>query len=283
MNAVTYPQGNPHLWFTQLRAIIGIELGRVLFTSRATAIYVVAAVPIILLTTVGYIDNPRTGGPITGNIANARYAFAVIYAGFLLGTMVFLGSASLFISLFRGEILDRSLHYYLLSPVRREILAAGKYLAGLIASIGLFGTVTLVCYLLLYLPYGVSQMMSDFSSGPAARELTLYLLTTVFACIGYGAVFLLLGLFFRNPIFPILVLIGWELMHFILPPALKMISVVHYLKGIMPPQPWRGPIAVVMASPPAAVCMLALTGLTAVALILTVLRLKRIELRYTDS
>jgi hypothetical protein len=36
--------------------------------------------------------------------------------------------------LFRGEIVEKSLHYYFLSPMRRELLVAGKFLAGLITT-----------------------------------------------------------------------------------------------------------------------------------------------------
>ncbi len=38
-------------------------------------------------------------------------------------------------NLFRGDIVDRSLHFYFLSPVRREVLVVGKYLSGLVTSI----------------------------------------------------------------------------------------------------------------------------------------------------
>ena len=38
----------------------------------------------------------------------------------------------IFSNLFRGEMLEKTLHYYFLTPMRREMLVAGKYLAGLI-------------------------------------------------------------------------------------------------------------------------------------------------------
>ena len=43
-------------------------------------------------------------------------------------------------NLFRGEILDRSLHFYFLAPIRREVLMAGKFLAGLLATCTIFVT-----------------------------------------------------------------------------------------------------------------------------------------------
>jgi len=43
-----------------------------------------------------------------------------------------------FMNLFRGEMLDKTLHYWFLAPARREVLLAGKYGAGLIASTIIF-------------------------------------------------------------------------------------------------------------------------------------------------
>ena len=43
----------------------------------------------------------------------------------------------------RGEIVDRSLHYYFLSAVRREVLIVGKYFSGLVTSIVLFTFTTI--------------------------------------------------------------------------------------------------------------------------------------------
>ncbi|MEN2577350.1 hypothetical protein AAER51_17970, partial [Acinetobacter baumannii] len=57
--------------------------------------------------------------------------FGVIYNTLILRTVIFFGCAWIFMNLFRGEIVDRSLHYYFLSAVRREVLITGKYLSGL--------------------------------------------------------------------------------------------------------------------------------------------------------
>ena len=58
--------------------------------------------------------------------------FATIFRFYFLRLAVFFGCVGIFTNLFRGEMLDKSLHFYLLTPVRREILLAGKYLAGLL-------------------------------------------------------------------------------------------------------------------------------------------------------
>src|SRR6185436_4975282 len=124
----------------------------------------------------------------------------------ILRTVVFFGCAWIFMNLFRGELVDRSLHYYFLSPVRRQVLVAGKYLSGLVASTVLFVMSTIVSMLLLYFPHFYSESGRYFFDGPGMGQMLTYAGVTVLACVGYGAFFLVIGLFFRDPIIPALVL-----------------------------------------------------------------------------
>ena len=49
--------------------------------------------------------------------------FAGVFQFFFLRLAIFFGCVGVFTNLFRGEMLDKSLHFYLLTPVRREVLA----------------------------------------------------------------------------------------------------------------------------------------------------------------
>src|SRR5205823_10368913 len=66
--------------------------------------------------------------------------FATVFQFFYLRLAIFFGCLGIFMNLFRGEILDRSLHFYCLAPIRREVLMAGKFLAGLLATSTIFVT-----------------------------------------------------------------------------------------------------------------------------------------------
>ncbi len=44
---------------------------------------------------------------------------------------IFFGCLGIFSRLIRGEMIERSLHYYLLSPVRREVILLSKFFRGL--------------------------------------------------------------------------------------------------------------------------------------------------------
>ncbi len=113
-------------------------------------------------------------------------------------------------SLFRSEILERSLHYYFLTPVRRQVLVLGKYLTALAAISVVFLLATVLLYILAVIPWGFGAASRYLFDGPGLGHLFTYLGITLMACIGYGAIFQLAGLIFRNPIVPAAIVGSWE-------------------------------------------------------------------------
>src|ERR1041385_4056490 len=235
------------LWFRQIRAIFRLELGKNFLGRRSVLLYLLAFLPILPWLLLAPFTPP---GREWQDFTQYNMIFAIFYGGMILRTVVFFGCAWIFMILFRGEIIDRSLHFYFLSPVRRQVLVVGKYLSGLVTSIILFVGTTIVSMLLLYLPHFPSQSSRFFFDGPGSGQLLTYAGITILACIGYGAFFLVVGLFFRNPIIPAVVLYGWEWLNFLLPPLLKKISVIHYLNSLAPVPVSEGPFAVVAEPTP---------------------------------
>ena len=272
-----------NLWLRQLLAIFRIEFGKALFSRRALACYALAGLPILIFAVAAFEEGDALGEPVFETIENARRIFGYIFSVLIIGAVVFLGSASIFTTLFRGEILDRSIHYYLLTPVRREILVTAKFLAGLPCAFVLFGLCTLISFLLLYLPFGMTQLVSDLTNGITTAQLGQYLGITILASMGYGSVFMATDLLFRNPLIPIVVIAGWETMHFILPPALKIFSSIYYLKGLLPIPLDEGPLAIIVAPPPVWVSIFGMFGLCLLTVMVTIFLLKRLEVKYTDE
>jgi ABC-type transport system involved in multi-copper enzyme maturation permease subunit len=211
---------------------------------------------------------------------NYSAGYAILYNVLIMRTVVFFGCAWIFMNLFRAEIVDRSLHYYFLSAVRREVLVVGKYISGLITSVILFVGLTIVAMLLLYFPRFPSQSARYFFEGQGTIQLLTYSGITILACIGYGAFFLVVGLFVRNPIIPALLLYGWEWLNFLLPPLLKKISVIHYLNSLVPLPMQEGPFAVVADPTPAWIAIPSLVIVTAIVLVISASRIRRMEIRY---
>jgi len=265
------------LWLRQIAAIMRIDVKRNFFGKRSVLIYLVALMPVGLLGLIAILPTP---GRDWLDFTAYPKIFSVIYGGLILRTVIFFGCAWIFMNLFRGEIVDRRLHYYFLSAVRREVLLAAKYLSGLVTAIILFSTVTVVSMLLLFFPHFFSASTRFFLDGTGMGQLFTYVVITILACIGYGAFFMIVGLFFRNPIIPALTLYGWEWINFLLPPLLKKISVIHYLNSLVPVPLSEGPFAVVAEPTPAWISIPGLLIVTVLVLIAASSRIRRMEIRY---
>ena len=165
-----------------------------------------------------------------------RTVLATVFQYFYLRLAIFFGCLGIFMNLFRGEMLDKTLHYWLLAPARRETLLVGKYLAGVTASAVIFGIGTAACF------YGVMWYQNPaettaYWAGPGPAHLFWYLAASALACLGYGSVFLAAGLLVRNPIVPAAVLLIWESINGFLPAALQKLSVLYYVQSLCPVPP----------------------------------------------
>ncbi|MBS1824764.1 MAG: hypothetical protein JST93_05550 [Acidobacteria bacterium] len=168
------------------------------------------------------------------NFGEDTIIFAAVFQFFFLRLMVFFGCVFVFINLFRGEMLDRSLHYYLLAPVRREIVVAGKFLAGLVATSVIFCTSIGLQFTILNMHFDPQVMEQYMARGSGWHHLLSYLGVTALACLGYGTVFLTAGLFLRNPLIPAVTIEIWESINGILPAMLRKFSVIYYLRSLTP-------------------------------------------------
>lgn len=263
------------LWARQAGAIFRLELKKNLLGKRAILLYLLAIFPVILIGMLAALGSED----IRTNFSEANQVFSAIYQGLILRTVVFFGCAWMFMNLFRGEVVDRSLHYYFLCPVRREVLVTGKYLSGLVSTILLFLLTTVGSIFFFYLA-GYPSSIQYLTQGPGLTHVFTYIGITVLACVGYGAVFIVIGLFFRNPIVPALLVYGWEFINFLLPPVLKKISVIHYLQSLAPLPMSEGPFAVIAEPTPAWIAIPGLIIFTMVVLAIASFKIRRMEIRY---
>src|SRR5436190_528713 len=164
-------------------------------------------------------------------------------------------------------------------------LVEGKYLAGLTSALFLWVGSVVVSFLLIGRHFG--PRWSDYLwHGPGLSQLGSYALVTALACIGYGAVFLMCGLLFKNPMIAAAVVWVWENLNAFLPSVLKKISVIFYLKNLCPvevsvPPPFN--TMVIEADPTP--FWLAVPGLLALSLIFLVyagLTARQTEINYGE-
>ena len=220
-----------------------------------------------------------------------RKVFAAVFQYFYLRLAIFFGCLGIFMNLFRGEMLDKTLHYWFLAPVRREVLLFGKYLAGLIAAVLIFTTGSMLCFGIMLWPQDAVQV-STFWQNQGPSHLFWYGVAAALGCVGYGSVFLAAGLLLRNPVVPAIVILFWENISVVLPAALQKLSVLHYVQSLCPmpaPTDPGAPLLIRLlmapAEPPsAAAAVLGLLGLTALVLWIAAGAVRRLEIDYgTDG
>ena len=200
---------------------------------------------------------------------------------------VFFGCVGIFVNLFRGEMLDKSLHFYMLTPMRREVLLAGKYVAGLLATVVIFTSSTALQWWAMLWQFERGVIV-DFLAGSGWTQFAAYLSVTALACVGYGSIFLAVGLLFRNPIIPTAVVLMWESVNPFLPPLLKKTSMIYYLQSLCPvtapPDENMPPIIKLLISPTEPATTLAavtcIVLLTFIVLVLTGHLARRLQINY---
>ncbi len=267
------------LWASQLTAVLRIEIKKALWMRRSMWIYLLAFAPTVMFG-IHAITHPMGRNC---SIEEDTRILARTFQMFYLRVGIFFGCMGLFTWLFRGEIVEKSLHYYFLSPMRRELLVAGKFLAGFITTSLVFGASVVLGFIFVYGHFGPAGRAFVFS-GPGLGQLGSYLLVTVLACLGFGSIFLALSLIFKNPILPGVAVLLWESFHAVAPSLLQKLSVTFYLKQLcpvtIPPEGLMALFTVVAEPVPVWIAVPGLLCLCAAILFFACMRIRRTEISY---
>jgi ABC-type transport system involved in multi-copper enzyme maturation permease subunit len=269
------------MWWIQARRLIHIEIRRNLFSWKATWIYFLAFIPTVII-----FIHLVFGHHHPSWMSDDTEVLAGIVELYYIRLGVFFGCLGIFSRLIRGEMIERSLHFYLLSPVRRELLLLCKFVAGSVSAVLLFGSAIIGDFALMYAGFGSAG--SDYIfNGPGLGQLQAYLAIITLACLGYGAVFLLLSMMFRNPTPAAMLVLGWEAINPVLPSLLQKISVASYLRHLMPVSVSAQGIFTLLTVEtepvPAWAATLGLLALIAVVLFYSCYRFRTLEIRYTTE
>jgi hypothetical protein len=271
------------VWMRQIQGVLRLELKKTFLSKRGWWIYLLALGPVVLTLIHWMFENGRRGG--RHSVGEDSMVFAGLFIFYYLRAGIFFGCMGIFSNLFRGEMLEKTLHYYFLTPMRRELLVIGKYLAGLVVSSVLFSGSAALAFLMIGRHAGAAWS-NYLSPGPGYHQLKSYILVSVLACMGYGAVFLMSGLFFKNPLFPAAVVWVWENLNPFLPSMLKKISVIFYLKNLCPMEvPLEPPLSVMVIETNPTPFWIAVPGLIVLSAILLVysgISARQTEINYGD-
>jgi ABC-type transport system involved in multi-copper enzyme maturation permease subunit len=272
-----------NLRLAQIYAVLRLELKKTFFAKRGLWIYLLAFAPAALF--AGHtIVQLRIHRPC--DMGLDTNIFATVFQFFYLRLAIFFGCLGIFMNLFRGEVLDKSLHFYFLAPIRRDVLLAAKFVTGLLAAILIFCTSTVVQFFALYWHFPSNAVQDYLFRNNGLSHLGAYAGVTALACVGYGSVFLAAGILLRNPIIPAAVILVWEASNSFLPAVLQKLSVIYYLKSLCPievPPQVPPPFALLAVNPDPISPMIAIPGLlllSAVVLVLASLRIRHMEISY---
>src|SRR5947207_10329243 len=122
-----------NLYVRQITGVLRLELKKTFLSKRGWWVYFLALGPVALTLLHWLIEMGRHSN--RHSIGEDSLVFAGLFHFYFLRLGIFFGCVGIFSNLFRGEMLEKTLHYYFLTPMRREVLVAGKYLAGLLSAI----------------------------------------------------------------------------------------------------------------------------------------------------
>jgi ABC-type transport system involved in multi-copper enzyme maturation permease subunit len=273
---------NP-MWLSQIGGVLRLELKKTFLARRGWWIYFLALGPFLLMLIHWLVETRRRGGH--HSMGEDSLVFAGLFVFYYLRAGIFFGCMGIFSNLFRAEMLEKTLHYYFLTPMRREVLVLGKYLAGLAVALVVFCGSVAGCFLLIGRHFGTAW--TDYIlHGPGLHQLGSYVLVTALACAGYGAVFLLSGLMTKNPMISAAVVWVWEGINPFMPSLLKKISVIFYLKNLCPVEvPVPPPLNVMVTDTDPTPFWIAVPGLlavTAILLIYSAISARQTEINYGE-
>ena len=269
------------LWAGQIAAILRLEWRKNFFGRRAIWLYLLALAPVVLTGAHSLVagQSGRSGHSLGEDLRIYAGIFHLAY----LRMGLFFGCVVIFANQFRGEMLERTLHYYFLAPLRREVLVAGKYLAGLAAAVVFFSGSAALSFLLAPAHFG-PEWREFLLRQDGLEQLWRYVLVAALACAGYGAVFLLAGMLLRNPMIPAAMVMVWEGINPFLPALLRKVSIIFYLKSLCPvevrPGGWLSLFATSVEPPPGWLAVAGLMAVTAALLWLAGLRARKLQITY---
>ena len=217
----------PSLAFAAFR-IFDLSLSEMLWSRRTVFMALVVGLPVLialivrLLVEVGAplprVERMEVTGPMIFGLM--IWAFFVRFSVPVLA--VFYGT-----SLIADEVEDRTITYLFTRPIPREAVLIGKYLAYLVCTSFVVLPAVVVVWLLI-VPIG-GRLADSF--GDLTKDLGLL----VMGLAVYGAVFALVGARFKRPLLAGLFFIfGWEVLVMALPGSFRLLTVAHYLHGLVP-------------------------------------------------
>ena len=232
----TLPTGSiaatPSFFRSALR-IYDLSLGQMLWSRRTVFMALIVGGPVavaVLLRALVAMDLFMAQGVINGRpvTVDGPVIFGLMIWGFYLQFSVPLLGMFYGTALIADEVEDKTITYLFTRPVSRGPVLVGKYLAYL----GCTGLVVLPSVMLVFF---LVVPLEGGSIGTSFPDLVKGLALLAVGLAVYGALFALVGAWFKRPLLTGLVFIFlWEPIIVFVPGYMKRFTVSYYIQGLVP-------------------------------------------------
>ena len=220
-------------YFRSALRISNLSLGQMLWSRRTVFMAFIVGGPVVvalILRALVAMDLMTARGVIDGRsvTVDGPVIFGLMIWGFYLRLAVPLLGMFYGTALIADEVEDKTITYLFTRPVSRGAVLIGKYLAYL----GCTGLVVLPSVMLVFFLV-VPLLGGSIGVGFPSLVKDLGLLAVGLAV--YGAVFALVGAWFKRPLLTGLVFVFlWEPIVVVVPGYMKRFTVSYYLQGLVP-------------------------------------------------
>ena len=237
----------PLSWSSSVLRVVDLTVGQMLWARRTLLMAVIVGVPVVIgiaLRALVSLDLVQLHAPHMGDTAplTGPGIFGLMIWAFYLRFIVPVLGVSYGTSLIADEVEDKTITYLFTRPVARGAVLLGKYLAYLAATLAVVLPSVLIVFFLVVPILGGSI-------GQSFPSLLVDLGLIAAGLAVYGAVFALVGAWFRRPLLAGLIFaFGWEPVATVVPGYMRHFTVSFYLQGLVPHAMPRDSATTVIAS-----------------------------------
>lgn len=210
-----------------LTALFTVNLREFLFSKRVVLPFIIFILPVLLLFVwrIGaMVADPPPGSPL----ADAFEQYANITSFLFLYIIIPLTALILGTSLLSEEWQTGTMLLLQIRPVPRWVISAGKLAAYICFSLILL-TASLVASFLIAASYPDSGMIPH-DTDILFRDLRMYSLGLAV----YGAVMMLVGIYFKRPFLSGIILFAWDIFGSYIPGYAHRLTIRFYMQSLMP-------------------------------------------------
>jgi ABC-type transport system involved in multi-copper enzyme maturation permease subunit len=230
------------------------------FKAMRTRVFILLSlIPVLLMLIVRIVDSSGAGDFFSKVMLSLYFQLLIPVLALFFGTTIV-----------NEELDNKTLVYLTTSPVPRQAILLGKYLAAFTILLLVVGSGFLLSFL--------AAALNRLDQAAAWEELGVYLGTSLLALFCYSALFTLAGAFMKKSILiGLFFVFGWESVVQYFPGSTQKFTIIHWIKSLLPVPPGEGGFLIFQLQPSPvfeSIVVLSIAGLLFLALAVFIFRRK---------